>query len=87
MTAFSFLMSKSFLILLTCADHSSLTDDLHCSEISICEMTRNGTPPPAASHPVDRVKSDIWFPFTPDKNLSGEHTIAIVKLGLQFIAQ
>ena len=85
--SFSFLMSQSFWIFLTPADHSSLTNDLHYSEISICGMKKDGSPPPAASHPVDRVKSDIWFPFTPDKNLFGKRTNAVVKLGLQFIAQ
>lgn len=38
-------------------------------------------PAPAASHRVARVKSDIWFPFTPDKNLSGKCTTAIVEVG------
>lgn len=61
--SFEFLMSQSFLICLTSADHPSLSDDLHYSEISIWEMTKNCTPPPPAPRPIDRGKVRHMVPF------------------------
>lgn len=56
--SFFFLTPQSVLIHLASADHSSLTDDLHHSEISICEMTKNRRPPP--SRTTSSRQSKVW---------------------------